>query len=154
MEIFAPRPAPLDFRMVITVVINKTVFLQLLISIESAVTNAEVAECYSVGRNALKSQLESMKSVDETHDLLDDIRDLISQSEDVSEAVAGSLGADDDQELLEELDRLAAEEAKDGSLIDQLNNLGVIDKFLDDLKPLDGEKRKTPQAKKQPDMAV
>ena len=95
-----------------------------------------------------------MKSVDEAHDLLDDIRDLISQSEDVSEAVAGSLGADDDQELLEELDRLAAEEAKDGSLIDQLNNLGVIDKFLDDLKPLDGEKRKTPQAKKQPDMAV
>jgi hypothetical protein len=122
-------------------------------SIESAVTNAEVAECYAVGRNALKSQLKSMKSADETHDLLDDIRDLISQSEDVSEAVAGSLGTDDDQELLEELDRLAAEEAKDDSLIDQLNKLDVIDKSLDDLKPQD-EKRKTPQAKKLHDIAL
>ncbi len=123
-------------------------------SIESAVTNAEVAECYSVGKNALKSQLVSMKSVDETHDLLDDIRDLISQSEEVSEAVAGSLGTDEDQELLEELDRLAAEEAKDKSLIDQLNNLGVIDKSLDDLKPQDNKRGTVPQTKKQADIAT
>jgi len=95
-----------------------------------------------------------MKSVDETHDLLDDIRDLISQSEEVSEAVAGSLGTDEDQELLEELDRLAAEEAKDKSLIDQLNNLGVIDKSLDDLKPQDNERGTVPQTKKQADIAT
>jgi hypothetical protein len=48
-------------------------------SLENAATNAEVAEIYSVGRNALKNQLGSMKSVDEVDDLVDEIKELISE---------------------------------------------------------------------------
>ena len=47
-------------------------------SLEHAATNADVAQCYSVGLNLLKDQLGSMKNVDETHDLVDEIHDLVS----------------------------------------------------------------------------
>ena len=52
---------------------------QMMTSLESAATNAEVAQIYSVGRNALKSQLGSMKSVDEVEDLVDEIKELIEE---------------------------------------------------------------------------
>ena len=52
---------------------------QMMTSLESAATNAEVAQIYSVGRNALKSQLGSMKSVDEVDDLVDEIKELIEE---------------------------------------------------------------------------
>ena len=51
---------------------------QILLNIENAATNGEVVECYSIGLNVLKSQLGSIKNVDETHDLMDEIHDLVS----------------------------------------------------------------------------
>ena len=46
-------------------------------SLERAATNAEISEIYSIGRDALKGQLKSMKSVDHVEDLVDEIRELI-----------------------------------------------------------------------------
>jgi hypothetical protein len=51
----------------------------MLLNIEGAVTNAEVVEIYSIGRSALKRQLQSMTSVDAAEDLVDDIVELINQ---------------------------------------------------------------------------
>ncbi len=102
---------------------------ELLSAIESAGENRDIVESYKAGQAALAASLEQ-NSIDDVLDLMDNLKELSEQKEEMSNALAGAtsaVGSDvDDSELEKELERLLAGEKAD-EVLAQLDELVIAD---------------------------
>jgi len=81
---------------------------EILLRLESAKTERQVAEAYESGKEALESLLAKGRTAESLDELLDDIRDLVTQTEDVSAALSTGLVDMDEEELERELEDVVA----------------------------------------------
>lgn len=102
----------------------------LLHQLETSVDNKSAIKCLQVGRSALKKELQLTPSSDKAFDLMQDIKNLIEETEEVSEALANNEEDDDDASLNEELDRLLKTSCDDDDVIDKMQTLAVHDEEL------------------------
>jgi hypothetical protein len=97
---------------------SRDTLLQISASIEEAQTSSAVFEAMKMGAETLKSENAKLGSVDTVEALLDDVSELIQETNDISDAVMGSQqqllsGSIDESELEKELAELAKEELRD-----------------------------------------
>jgi len=91
---------------------------QQVMALEGANVNVEVVQAMKGGSQALKSA-HAQLNVDKVDNLMDDIREEMDKSEEISQAIAQPLGSDmiDEDELNAELEQLEQEEM-DNQLLD------------------------------------
>ena len=117
----------------LTILDNIDIILQ---TIESASEEADVVNAYKLGLKALKTQLDRTNTVDETVEIVEDIKYYVDQVHEISDAVSGESVFDSvdllsDAELNEELETLLTDERRksdyDEHLVRALNDLKVAD---------------------------
>merc|ERR1719273_95882 len=93
--------------------------------IDAASENKDVMTAYSAGLEALKNKLSSGKTVEETLELVDDMKDYIDQVQEISEAVSSDSA-------------YSREIFSDAALNEELEKL-IIDVSAADAKTLEGD---------------
>lgn len=83
--------------------------LEILTSIEAAVSNKQVMEAYSVGINTLK-EVNKGVTPEKVEDLMDTLRDTLADQKEIDNALAGNVTDVDDAEIEEELNKLVEDE--------------------------------------------
>ena len=100
---------------------------QVLDSIQDVQDNKKIIETLKIAKNALHEEVKD-QDVDKIQDLVDDIKNLVETTEDISEALSST--SNDDTDLEKELEKILQDE-KDKELDIALANLNVKDEPLE-----------------------